>query len=568
MTTAPQDRSASPGGVIRFATGAAIAAIVLTSTFRPEINMASFLLGRQDVWLLLTGMLLIALACWRLPQRSRLPEVHWRTWLLVAAALIVVTFVGHYLVLCGYDLSRDEQMASFDAAVFQSGHLVAPLPARWRDHADVLNTLFMYPAVHRSAWISAYLPVNAALRGLIGLIATPWLTGPLLTALGAVALFGCVRRLWPQDREAGFVALLLYAGSAQVLFTGMTSYAMTGHLALDLCWLWLFLRGTRAADLAALAVGFAATGLHQPVMHPMFVAPFILMLCAQRRWSRATIYVAGYAAIGLFWLWWPNWTWSLVQFGPDPVRPAGVDFATRLIENIRDSDPRGLANMVANMLRFIAWQHLLLVPLMIIGMRRCRTDPMIAALAGGLVLTTLVMAIVMSHQGNGFGYRYLHGLLGNAILLAIYGWQALGDRVAQWRTLLLRTTVAGLLVLFPMQAWMAHRQYSSAALVSDHVNRIDADFVAIGRKDLPFSTDLAINPPHLDRRPVRLLRDELSPVNIAAVCAGHPSIALIGDHGLAPYAAYYGFGPGAADVLNPTIAPLLANAGCLIRQDR
>ncbi|MFM9936257.1 MAG: hypothetical protein ACKVOL_08665, partial [Novosphingobium sp.] len=325
--------------------------------------------------------------------------------------MLVVTSAGHFLLLSGYDLSRDEQMATFDANVFGQGHLVAPLPPFWRDHSDALNTLFLYPAQPRGAWISSYLPLNAAMRALFGLIGAPWLVGPLMTALGAIALFGCVKRLWPGDREAGFVALVLYAGSAQVLFAGMTSYAMPGHLALNLCWFWLFLRRTTASDLAALAVGFVATGLHQPLMHPMFAGPFILLLLAERRWHRAALYIAGYAAISAFWLWWPTSIGPLVQASAHAPRPEGVDYFTRLTSTLRDREPMGLPLMVANGLRFIAWQHLLLVPLLLAGARKYRTDPMIAALAGGMVVTTFVMALLLPNQGHGFGYRYLHGLI-------------------------------------------------------------------------------------------------------------------------------------------------------------
>src|SRR3546814_729387 len=65
--------------------------------------------------------------------------------------------------------------------------LVAPLPAQWWDHADALNTMYMFITDHREAWASAYLPVNAALRALVGWVAVPTLTGPLLTLLAVHA---------------------------------------------------------------------------------------------------------------------------------------------------------------------------------------------------------------------------------------------------------------------------------------------------------------------------------------------------------------------------------------------
>lgn len=580
MTTLPQDTTASAdvgetpapaapsarNGLMRFAIGAAGIAFLQALTFRPFSNVSAFVLHRQDRWLLLAAAVLVLLSGIPTTERLHLPAVRARTWLMAAFALLVVTSAGHFLLLSGYDLSRDEQMATFDAAVFGQGHLVAPLPPFWRNHADALNTLFMYPAQPRGAWISSYLPLNAALRALLGLVGAPWLVGPLMTALGAIALHGCVKRLWPGDREAGFIALVLYAGSAQVLFAGMTSYAMPGHLALNLCWLWLFLRRTTASDLAALAVGFVATGLHQPLMHPMFVAPFVLLLLAQRRWHRAALYIAGYAAIGVFWLWWPTWIGSLVQFSAHAPPKEGVDYLTRLISTLRDRDPMGLPNMVANGLRFIAWQHLLLVPLLLAGARKYRTDPMIAALAGGMVLTILVMAVLLPYQGHGFGYRYLHGLIGNAILLAIYGWKTLGGQTGQWRTLMLRTTAAGVLVILPVRALMAHDFYAASARISAHLAAIDADYVVLGRKDVATAVDLVHNPPDLKDRPVRLLRDELDDGTIAAICASRPAIALIGNSAIAPLGAYFGFGPPVADVLNAQVAPRLARAGCHVWQ--
>src|SRR3546814_15516492 len=83
----------------------------------------------------------------------------------------------------------EERMTNFDAAIRAKGQLVAPLPAQWWDHADALNTMYMFITDHREAWASAYLPVNAALRALVGWVAVPTLTGPLLTLLGALALW-------------------------------------------------------------------------------------------------------------------------------------------------------------------------------------------------------------------------------------------------------------------------------------------------------------------------------------------------------------------------------------------
>jgi hypothetical protein len=520
----------------------AMAAFVLAALQGADANLSLFFLQRQDRWLLLVGALLLALCLWRLPTRERAFAGSWRLALAIGTLMAVVAFAGHYLILSGHNLSRDEQMATFDAQVFAQGQLVAPLSGVWRHHADALNTMFMYPTSETAGWVSAYLPFNAVLRALFGLIGDAAMTGPAMLMLGAVALWGCARRIWPADHETAVVALLLYLGSGQILFNGMTAYAMPAHLALNLCWLWLFLRRTMWTDLAALAVGFVAVGLHQPIMHPMFAAPILFLLVLERDWRRATIYFLGYVAIGAFWAWWPNAMWALVEGDAVATKEQGIDYISRLILTVIQGDGLRLANMVANILRFFAWQHLLLLPLLPLGLAIARKDRLAGALAGGVLLTTMVMLIILPYQGHGFGYRYLHGLIGNFILLAVFGWMSLGEAKARWRTLLARTTAAGLVVVLPLQAWMAHSLYAPYARASERIAASGADYVVVGETDAPFAVDLIINSPALDARPIRLMRGAVDPALAEALCAAHaaPLVAFVGNETLEPIRAYYG----------------------------
>jgi hypothetical protein len=541
--------------------GLALLAFALSLTSNPSA-LTAFFLYRQDRWLLLIGAgLLSAIRISRREQEKPF-SVNILLPLIVAAALLIFCLFGHYWILSCYDLSRDEQMAVFDASVFSKGEFVHKIPLLWRDHADALNTIFMYPAVHRGAWISSYLPFNALLRALLGLVGASMLAGPLMTAIGALALWGCARRIWPHDREAPVVALLLYVGSGQVVVTGMTSYAMPAHLACNLAWLWLFLRGTRWADAAALAVGFVAVGLHQPLMHPMFAAPLLFQLLRDKQWLRAAFYAFGYAAIGVFWLWWPGWTWSLVQTSLDAQPPAGVDYATRFIATVRDGNPARWPDMIANLLRFLAWQHLLLLPLMMLGWNVVRRDRLAVGLAMGVLVTIVTMAAILPYQGHGFGYRYLHGLIGNCILLAVYGWTSLDQR-SEWRALLLRASVASCLVLVPFQLWMAHGLYAPAAAANARLAEIRADYVVIGGANAPFAQDLVLNPPALDTRPVRLFSERLDQETIVAICRSHPRVALLGDRLFDKMNAYFGLAPKQiAAKRNHLLVPWFKAAGC------
>ncbi len=537
-------------------------AFALAALIGSDASLTFFFLHRQDRWLLLVGALLFGLCLWRLPTRAQPFVGGRRLAIAIGAAMAIGTFAGHHGILSGYDMSRDEQMASFDAAIFAQGRLVAPLDAIWRDHAAALNTLFMYPTGQSAAWISTYLPFNAAFRALFGLFGDAALTGPAMTFLGAAALWGGVRRLWPDNREAPVVALLLYLGSGQIWLNGMTAYAMPAHLALNLCWLWLFLRRALWADVAALIIGFVAVGLHQPILHPMFAAPILFLLVLERDWRRAALYFAGYAAIGAFWACWPGWMWSLVDAGGAP-QAAGVDFFSR-IALAMDGRRDGPALMVANLIRFAAWQHLLLLPLLIVGLRIARRDRMAGALAGGILLTLAVVAVILPYQGHGFGYRYLHGLIGNCILLAVYGWVSLGDRSGPWRPLLVRSTAAGLVVLLPLQAWMAHSFYAPPAHVSARLAAIDADYIVVGAVDAPFAADLVINPPLLAERPIRLLREEVSPALTRAICASRSRVALAGPDEMAPILAYYHMAPPRTDAAGAAVADDLRRAGCRV----
>jgi hypothetical protein len=294
----------------------------------------------------------------------------------------------------------------------------------------------------------------------------------------------------------------------------------------------------------------------------MFAAPLLFLLLLDKQWARAATYAFGYAAIGVFWLWWPNWMWSLVQAG-GAAKPAGVDYLTRLI-NVRHDD-FGLLDMYANLLRFVAWQHLLLIPLLALGIGVARKDRLAGALAGGVILTICVMAVILPIQGHGFGYRYLHGLIGNCILLAVFGWKSLGSQQEKWRGLLLRATAASIAIVLPIQAWMAHALYAPAAEASARINASKADYAIIGATDMLYSRDLVYNSPQLDRRPVRLLRDLVDLDLARKICADHAMVALAGDATLEPIAAYFGFFHSTrADAANRAMTPMLIKSGCRV----
>ena len=461
------------------------------------------------------------------------------------AVLLTAMVLGLWLirtrVLFDHDFTRDEHMASFDAAIFASGRLVWPIPPDLRPFYSAFNDLFVFPLADRAAWVSAYLPVNAAVRALLGQVLPAALVSPLEVALAAVALWRIALRLWPGETQVHAVVVLCLLGSSQVLLIGTGTFAMTLHLALNLVWLALFLRGTRAGHAGAIAVGLLATGIHQPLFHPLFVAPFLILLAERREWRTLGAYLAGYAAIAAVWLAWPHWIAAQVPHVGAMPPPGGL--FDRLAEILAPPGLVSLWLMAGNLLRFITWQHALAVPLALVGLRaEFGRDPLVRALARGLLLTVAVLTVLIPPQGHGWGYRYLHGLIGNLCLLAGYGWQALAVRGAAPARAMRVATAVSLLVLLPLHTWMVRSFIAPYALAARAFARLDADYVVVDGLAVPFGGNYVANPPDLASRPRLLLSGVLDPEDLARLCPGR-TIAFADADALAAVPQFYGAAP-------------------------
>ncbi|MEJ7933710.1 hypothetical protein WG907_05480 [Sphingobium sp. AN558] len=508
---------------------------VMIDPVHDKRQFSAFLFVRQDLVFALAIALLIrfGLKPGTATRAAWMDGVARRPW-VIALLLALAAWAGHYLLLQGHDLTRDEQMATFDAAIYAHGHLSWPIAPAWRPVAEALNQFFILPIAGRQAWVSSYLPVNALARAAMGTLGDASLASPLFTAIGALALWRIALRLWPDDSAARAVALLLYAGSSQIVIQGMTAHAMAGHLALDLVWLALFLRDRRSSHAGAIIVGFLATGLHQPLFHPLFALPFLIGLIVRRRWSLALGYGAAYCAIGLFWLAWPNMIAQLSGGALETLSETGdrLGYLDRLLFLLRGIGPVSLWLMAMNLLRFVAWQHLLLLPLaaagMSLGWRSCAVRPLVA----GIVLHIVVVGLLLAFQGHGWGYRYLHGVVGSFCLLGAQGWHALrgrwpGERLWAWGN--------GVTFLLMLPAHMAMTAWLTLpyAQVSERIDRLPVDVAIVDNGAVAYGSDLVFNRPDLSNRPIRLLAGSLTPAQAATLCRTH-EVAFVDSTMLQP----------------------------------
>lgn len=521
----------------------------------------------QDVWLATALLVTAGLAFAGSFQKLDLPEPSRLVLALAALTVVAFCYAGHYLVLDGFDLTRDEQMVTFDAWIFGNGALVWPLPPEWQGEASALNLMFMLPNQHPVAWVSAYLPGNAMLHAAIGRISDQALTAPLLTGLSLPLIWSIGRKLWPDDPTAAVIPAILLLTSGQVLLNGMTTYAMAAHLLFNLAWFRLFLANRTGTDAAALVIGWFATGLHQPLFHPLFVAPFMLILLLERRWGRLAIFGMGYAAIGLFWLSWPVQMTALVS-GADATAGAasGSDYVTRLLDALAGNSGH-LPLLGANLLRFMTWHNVALLPLIFAAGSMIRRDRMAGALALGLLLPIGVLTVILPWQGNGFGYRYVHPALGNALLLAGYGWRRLAPLHTRLRPAFAAASLATLLIMAPMWLALSHARYAPYARASAAIDVSGADYLVLDRGRGISYGSMVFNRPDLSNRPLRLAADSIrDPAALAErICQPGTTVAMATNTFFHPGAAYFGVDPlDTADARLPALRAPYEAAGCRV----
>ena len=227
---------------------------------------------------------------------------------------------------------------------------------------------------------------------------------------------------------------------------------------------------------------------------------------------------------------------------------------------------QNLPMMACNLLRFCTWQALPVLPLLIAGIAAARHERRAIALATGFAAPILLMAVLLPYQGHGFGYRYAHQVMGNAALLAGFGWRALAPWHARLRPMVARGFALSVLVVLPAQAWLAHGIYAPFARTSARIDATHADYAIIGAGDGPYALDLVLNRPDLSNRPIRLSAGDIddSDALAARLCAsGHATVALP-DDGFFDDISHYFHAPrlGQASGRLAEQATAFSDAGC------
>lgn len=481
----------------------------------------------------------------------------------------MVVLIGVFIskiIYYQYELSRDENLVQFDSVIYASGRLVAHVAEPWRTFASALEPRFMTPIADGAAFISEYLPINAALRALFGLVVDPVWMNPIFSGLSVALTYRIGMRLWTAKPDAALVAALFVGVSSQVIITSATSYAMTGHLFLNLLWLALFLRGDRIGYATALLVGFLATGLHQAAFHPLFAAPFILSLPAKSR-VRLLFFIF-YAAFVLFWLSYlkiiTHITDLKIQMDMSPTEYLSY----RILTTVRSVNAETILLMIKNIIRFLSWNCILIIFFATFSCSMIRARTAARPLALGIAFTLGVLVVLMPLQGHGWGYRYMHGLIGSLGLLAGFGWIALTDgKPPAAQGFLRQWAVVGAAISFfgitPIHAWQVNAFVAPYARASDAIAMAEPDkVVVVDNAGFLFGEDLVRNDPFLRNGPKIMTLAKMNAKLASELCDRHAVLFFDKTH-----AAQFGllvdiYGDVPLEAHNGALRALMAARGC------
>ena len=426
---------------------------------------------------------------------------------LIAITTLVVCTLGTNLICHNYALTADENLADFQARIFLKGKIQAEVPSNWVDAIRVIKPTYVdyFPASH--LWNATYLPVYAAMRAIFQSVNLQSLLNPLLAVSTLLALYGTARNVWPESKTNAVVAIGLLASSSQFLFMSMTGYAMPAHLALNTIWLWLYSGPERRTFYLAPFIGALAIGLHQPIVHALFVLPFLVRLVWQRRWVHTAVFGAVYLAACFFW-----YKWKMHFMVPaGPGTPKSI---------FRLANPQMAVIQPMDLLLIIAWSSLATPLLVGLGLARVfKEEPIVQDAILSCLLTFGFYYFFYLDQAHGWGYRYFHGTLACFIIVAAAGFARLSTLVGCQRaqTFLLAGIALSILVQLPLRCFQVEQFVRPYARTAAVIHAMPTNMVALDPRDAWYSADLIRNDPFLENRPLVVSLLGLTPPAVAVL---------------------------------------------------
>jgi len=452
------------------------------------------------------------------PSISQIPTFLKRNSLLVLVALgvLLATSIGRFLVYQNFDLCIDEYLNDFEIQILDHGHLTATLPVEWKDDQNAMKVPYESYNSAQGTWASGFLPGFASLEYISSRFGIAWALSPILAALSILLLASLAHRLFPDHPTlAGNIAILLLASSPQFLAMAMTKFPWTAHLWGTLLWVWLFSHPNRLLFLLTPVLGALLIGLHQPHVHPLIAAPFVLRLMYTRQWKNffwfAFWYLIGVCA----------WYQVFLLLRPSAFASGG-DINNLLPAQTLSIIPVFVSLIFATFhaITLLAWAAPILVPFLGVFLVTWKEQPAVMRDGFLAVGATFLFYLLFPHpQGHGWGFRYLHsayGLLaltatGGAVMLCRQGWNS------QVSKALLASVAFGLFLQIPYRIYEIRTLVRPLALTWNFISSRPTDFVIIKTADFWYSWDLIRNDPWLQQKPLIFNGAKLNPAQWSAL---------------------------------------------------
>ncbi|QJR37767.1 hypothetical protein [Gemmatimonas groenlandica] len=394
----------------------------------------------------------------------------------------------------------DEFNADFQALIFRKGRLDAVLPSQWQPVVPAIKPMFVSWLPGKKAWVSSYLPVYAGIRAVFGgLTGLAWITNPILAGVSVLLLAVLSRRLGHGRDSTAFVVVATSL-SSQFLLTSMTGYAMPAHLLASVMWMIFYVRRDMRGGLGCALVGVLALGLHNPFPHALFVTPFLIRMCVDRRYRELAVLLPSYVAASGFWLWWLDSARTV-----DGINGAVTFFSMPSMVEI--------LTQVANAVLVLNWQAPAVGVLAVVSIARWnRLGAFERDLSVGFILTFVFYFLFPSSQGHGWGYRYIYACLPSVVLLAQDAWAVLCGHMplAYSRRFTLASFAVGAFIQLPWRVYEASSVASPFSRAVLAIQSSDASVVLVHAEGIWYGRDLIRNAPWISEGRVIVNADLLS----------------------------------------------------------
>jgi hypothetical protein len=316
------------------------------------------------------------------------------------------------------------------------------------------------------------------------------------------------RKILPEEKSASFLGIVLLASSTQFLITSMSFYSMPAHLFLNLLWLYAYTRDDKRGFLVAPWIGALALGVHNPFVHALFVSPFLLRLIKDKKIGRGIYFALVYGFACLGWFLWMKVTRPSMATGHD----------LRIFEF--PALYQGIIQLM-NITLMLSWQSAALPFLFIWNARNWNNlTPFMRDLLWGCILTFLFYLFFPDDQGHGWGYRYMYGVLGNMVLLAVAGWHHLKNAagVHRARQFVWISVIFALLIQLPIRCIQVEGFVRPFVHAMNFIESSPEEFVLIDHTKVWYSQDLIRNDPFLRNKPKVLYAPKLSEKEKQKLC--------------------------------------------------